>query len=92
MQKRQNLALLKLDRWFEAFHIFTAIYTAKCPVDAPLLMKYADTVQRLDKQAGDVAALYYDKQFSLWRQDTPELLPLNQLNSELLIKLWPWDS
>ena len=52
-----------------------------------LLMKYSDTVQRLGKQAGDAAALYYDKQFRLWRQDTPELLPWNQLNSEFLVKL-----
>ena len=46
-------------------------------------MKYADTVQRLGRQARDTAALFYDKQFRLRRQDSPELLPWDQLNGEL---------
>ena len=81
-KKTKSGSIKTVNRWFEAFRNFTAIYTAKYPAHTPLLRKYADTVQRLGKQAGDGAALYYDKQFRLWRQDTPELLPWNQLNSE----------
>lgn len=82
-KKAKSGSIKTVDKWFEAFHIFTSIYTSKSPMEAPSLMKYADTVQKLGKQAGDAAALYYDKQFRLWRQDTPELLPWDQLNNEL---------
>lgn len=44
----------------QAIHIFVAIYTVKHPQDAPKLTKYVDIVQRLGRQAGDEAALYYD--------------------------------
>ena len=81
-KKTKSGSIKTVDSWFETFRNFTAIYTAKCPADTHLRMKYADTVQRLGKHAGGAAALYYDKQFRLWRQDTPELLPWNQLNSE----------
>ncbi|MES9882802.1 MAG: hypothetical protein ABW185_18190, partial [Sedimenticola sp.] len=72
-----------MDQWFRAFHVFVAIYTAKFPAKAPLLMKYADTIQKLGKQAGDLAAFSYDRQFRLWREDQPDLLPWDQVNSEL---------
>lgn len=82
--KRSKSGSIKtVDKWFEAFHVFVAIYTARLPAEAPLLMKYADTIQRLGKQAGDAAALFYDKQFRLWREDQPELLPWDQVNNEL---------
>lgn len=82
-KKSKSGTIKTVDKWFEAFHVFVAIYTARLPAEAPLLMKYADTIQRLGKQAGDAAALYYDKQFRLWREDQPELLPWDQVNNEL---------
>lgn len=82
-KKSKSGSIKTVDKWFEAFHVFVAIYTARLPAEAPLLMKYADTIQRLGKQAGDAAALFYDKQFRLWREDQPELLPWDQVNNEL---------
>ena len=43
----------------------------------------ANIVQKLAKQAGDEAALFYDEQFRLWREDQPELLPWDMINSDL---------
>ena len=55
-----------------AFHIFLAIYLSKSPNDTPSLMRHATIVQRLSKQSGDEAALYYDENFRMWREDNPE--------------------
>ena len=82
--KKSNSAAIKtFDKWLEAFHTFVAIYSSKFPKETPNLMRHATIVQRLSKQAGDEAALFYDEHFRLWRQDNPEYLPWGQLNSEL---------
>lgn len=57
---KQPFTIRTVNQWVQAFHIVVAIYTEKHPEDAPKLMKYADIVQRLRRQAGDEAALYYD--------------------------------
>lgn len=72
-----------MDKWLEAFHIFVAIYTGTFPQAAPSLMKLATIVQRFSKQAGDEAALFYDQQFRMWREDNPDPLPWGQLSIEL---------
>jgi len=68
---KQPFTIRTVNQWMQAFHIFVAIYTEKHPQDAPKLMKYADIVQRLGRQAGDEAALYYDTNFREWRETSP---------------------
>ncbi|MEW8544663.1 MAG: hypothetical protein AB2693_14135 [Candidatus Thiodiazotropha sp.] len=82
-KKSNSSSINTIDLWLEAFHVFVAIYTAKYPTEAPSLMKHTNIVQKLAKQAGDDAALFYDEQFRLWREDQPELLPWGMINSEL---------
>ena len=82
-KKSNTGSITSIDKWLEAFHVFVAIYTAKYPTEAPSLMKHTKIVQKLAKQAGDEAALFYDEQFRLWREDQPELLPWGLISSEL---------
>ena len=82
-KKANTGSITTIDKWLEAFHVFVAIYTAKFPTEAPSLMKHTNIVQKLAKQAGDEAALFYNEQFRLWREDLPELLPWVLINSEL---------
>ena len=82
--KKSNSGKIRtIDRWLEAFHIFVAIYASSYPNDTPDLMRHATIVQRLSKQAGDEAALFYDENFRLWRQDNPNGLPWGSISSEL---------
>lgn len=46
-------------------------------------MKYGDMVKKLGKQAGDEAAIYYDKNFREWRASNPSSFPWDNLNSEI---------
>lgn len=82
-KKSTSGSITSIDHWLEAFHVFVAIYTAKYPTEAPSLMRHMNIVHKLAKQAGDEAALFYDEQFRLWREDQPELLPWGMINSEL---------
>ncbi|MEW8339813.1 MAG: hypothetical protein AB2708_08185 [Candidatus Thiodiazotropha taylori] len=82
-KKSNSGSITSIDHWLEAFHVFVAIYTAKYPTEAPSLMRHTNIVQKLAKQAGDEAALFYDEQFRLWREDQPELLPWGMISSEL---------
>lgn len=83
LKKSNSGSIKSFDRWLEAFHTFVAIYSSKFPHETANLMKHATIVQRLSKQAGDEAALSYDENFRIWRQDNPEYLPWGQLNGEL---------
>ena len=82
-KKSHSGKIRTIDRWLEAFHIFVAIYVSSFPNDTPDLMRHATIVQRLSKQAGDEAALFYDENFRLWRQDNPNGLPWGSISSEL---------
>ena len=53
------------------------------PNNSPDLMRHATIVQRLNKHAGDEAALFYDENFWLWSQDIPNGLPWGSISSEL---------
>lgn len=46
-------------------------------------MKYGDIVQKLGKQVGEEAAIYYDKNFREWRATNPGSFPWDKLNSEI---------
>lgn len=49
-------------------------------------MKNGDMVQKQGKQAGDEAAIYYDKNdknFGEWRASNPSSFPWDNLNSEI---------
>ena len=82
-KKTNSGSIRTFEKWLEAFHIFVAIYSSKYPKDTPSLMKHGTFVQRLSKQSGDEAALYYDENFRMWRQDNPEYLPWGHINTEL---------
>ena len=60
-----------------------AIYASSYPYDTPDLMRHATIVQRLSKQAGDEAALFYDENFRIWLQENPNRLPWDSISSEL---------
>ena len=81
--KKNSRSIRKFDKWLEAFHIFVAIYSSNSPNDTPSLMRHATIVHRLSKQSGDEAALYYNENFRMWKQDNPEYLPWGQINTEL---------
>lgn len=80
---KQPFTIRKVNQWMQAIHIFVAIYTVKHPQDAPKLTKYVDIVQRLGRQAGDEAALYYDTIVWEWRETSPLDYQWDQLNSEI---------
>lgn len=65
------------------FCFFCRLFTEKIPQEAQALIKYADMVQKLGKQAGDKAAIYYDKNFKEWRASNPSSFPWDNLNSEI---------
>lgn len=74
--------LKTLDQWFRAFHIYASIYLQRFPEEGAALMKYADTVQKLAKRAGDGPAMFYDRQFRLLRMSHGNQLPFDCTHSE----------
>jgi hypothetical protein len=80
---KQPFTIRTVNQWMQAIHIFVVIYTVKHPRYGPKLMKYADIVQRLGRQAGDEAALYYNTNFREWRETSPLDYQWDQLNSEI---------
>ena len=72
---KQPFIIRTVSQWVQAFHIYVAIYTEKHATEAPKLMKYANIIQRLGRQAGDEAALYYDSNFREWREKHPKFYP-----------------
>jgi hypothetical protein len=75
-------SIRNIDQWFRAFHIFVSVYTQKYAEQAPDLMKYADTVQRLSKLAGEEAALYYDEEFRRLREAMGDILSFKDVHME----------
>lgn len=66
-----------------AFHIFVAVYCEKSSAQAPCLMDYIATIQKLSNDVGDKAAFYYDEQFRMWRAENPAQMPWEKINAEL---------
>ena len=62
-----------MDQWFEAFHIYVAIYTNVHTCQTSALMKYANIVQGIARRSGVVAAMFYDDNFRKWHQHRPSL-------------------
>lgn len=81
--KRPTYEIRQVSQWVQAFFVFVGIVTEKFPREAPALMKYGDMVQKLGKQAGDEAAIYYDKNFREWRASNPSSFLWGNLNSEI---------
>lgn len=82
-QKEHKYYFRNLQQWMNAFHIFVAVYCEKCPAQAPCLMKYIATIQKLSNDVGDKAAFYYDEQFRMWRAENPAQMPWEKINAEL---------
>ena len=82
-KKTYSGSIRTFEKWLVTLNIFVAIYSSKCPNDTPSLMRHATIVQRLSKQSGNKAALYYDENFRTWRQDNLEYLPWGHINTEL---------
>lgn len=81
-----NYEIRQVSQWVQAFFVFVGIFTEKFPQEPPALMKNGDMVQKQGKQAGDEAAIYYDKNdknFREWRASNPSSFPWDNLNSEI---------
>ena len=83
LQKSKTISMTTLDRWFEAFFIFVSIYTEKKPDAAPDLMKYGNTIRKLNKRAGLEAAMFYDRQFRLIKEDLGQGLSFGVTHFEI---------
>lgn len=78
-----SVKITNMTQWLAAFHIFVAVYSEKYPMEAPRLMKYAETITSLSQKASVEAALEYDHRFRVWREENPGSLPWDSLNSDL---------
>ena len=74
-----------MDQWFEAFHIYVAIYTNVHTYQTSALMKYANIVQGIARRSGVVAAMFYDENFRKWHQHRPSL-QWGVMNNELFLQ------
>ncbi|XP_062622107.1 uncharacterized protein LOC134283613 isoform X3 [Saccostrea cucullata] len=83
LQKEHKYFFKSLQQWTGAFHVFVAIYCEKFPEQAPNLMKYMATVQKLSSDVGERAAFHYDEQFRKWRAENLDQMPWEKINSEL---------
>lgn len=79
--KRPTYEIRQVSQWAQAFLVFVGICAEKFPQEAPALMKYGDMVQKLRKQVGDEAAIYYDKNFREWLASNPSS---SEIHSEAL--------
>ena len=73
-----------IETWVSAFRIFVSVYTQKFPIEAPALMKYADTIQDLAGRGNNWR--YYDENFRFLRQSDSSSLPWGNLHWELWLK------
>lgn len=81
-----NYEIRQVSQWVQAFFVFVGIFTEKFPQEPRALMKNGDMVQKQGKQAGDEAAIYYDKNdknFREWRASNPSSFPWDNLNSKI---------
>ena len=78
-------AIPNIEAWTSAFQIFVGVYTAKFPLEAPILMKYGEVVWDLATRGADWRL--YDTQFRLLRQSNPAELPWGYTHWELWIRV-----
>ena len=83
VQKDSKHYFKSFNQWISASHIFVAIYCEKSPDQAPLLMKYMATVQKLNSDVRDKAAYHYDEHFRRWCAESPSIMPWDRINAEL---------
>ena len=79
VERRENKQFLTYAQWSLTFEVFVAIYSKRCPLETPQLMKYASLV-RLLHNSGQ-AWYHYDQCFRQYRALKP--VPWNLIHSEI---------
>lgn len=78
-QARPNLSI---GEFMTGFHTLAAIRTEKFPLEAPGLLKHAETVHQLHLAFGAEACRHYDRNFRMAKEFSP-LMPWGQTHLEL---------
>ncbi len=64
---------MSVEVWQQAFNIFAAVYTQKCPHEAPALMKYGQTIRDLAVRGQNWR--FYDENFRYLRATQASRVP-----------------
>ena len=77
-------AIHNIEVWTTAFQVFVGVYTSKCPLEAPALMKYGEVVRDLAARGGNWQ--FYDTQFRFLRYTHAHEMPWGSTHWELWIR------
>lgn len=78
-----NTKIVNIAQWQEAFYVFVGVYCEKYPNESTKLMKYRQMIINLAHDASVEGALSYDEHFRRWREQDPDNLPWENINTEL---------
>ncbi len=76
--------IMSIEVWQQAFNIFAAVYTQKCPHEAPALMKYGQTIRDLAVRGQNWR--FYDENFRYLRATQASRVPWGSIHGELWLR------
>lgn len=75
--------IVNMAQWQEAFYVFVGVFCEKYPNESTKLMKYRQMIINLAHDASVEGALTYYEHFRQWREQDPDNLPWENINTEL---------